>query len=78
MAVNRQAAHRGYDIIGDIHGCANTLIRLLEQMGYRKVNGVYQHHRRQASSLAISSTGGREFAKPCIWFATWWNMARPG
>ncbi|WP_322002819.1 metallophosphoesterase [Marinobacter alexandrii] len=48
MAVNRQAANRGYDIIGDIHGCANTLIRLLEQMGYRKVNGVYQHRRRQA------------------------------
>jgi hypothetical protein len=39
---------RGYDIIGDIHGCASTLSRLLEQMGYRKVNGVYQHSRRQA------------------------------
>lgn len=48
MAVNRRAASRGYDIIGDIHGCANTLIRLLEQMGYRKRNGVYQHDRRQA------------------------------
>ncbi|MDO3722735.1 metallophosphoesterase [Marinobacter sp. chi1] len=48
MAVATQAANRGYDIIGDIHGCAKTLVRLLEQLGYRKVNGVYQHDRRQA------------------------------
>lgn len=39
---------RGYDIIGDIHGCARTLEHLLEQMGYSKRNGVYQHPRRQA------------------------------
>ncbi len=39
---------RGYDIIGDIHGCAHTLELLLEQMGYRKLNGVYRHPRRQA------------------------------
>ena len=48
MAANTQGRSRGYDIIGDIHGCANTLARLLDQMGYRKVNGVYQHPRRQA------------------------------
>ncbi|MDX1633806.1 MAG: metallophosphoesterase [Marinobacter sp.] len=47
MAV-RKSASRGYDIIGDIHGCANTLERLLGQMGYRKINGIYQHPRRQA------------------------------
>ncbi|PAV26505.1 calcineurin-like phosphoesterase family protein [Tamilnaduibacter salinus] len=39
---------RGYDVIGDIHGCANTLRALLEQMGYKRINGVYQHPRRQA------------------------------
>lgn len=39
---------RGYDIIGDIHGCAHTLEHLLEQMGYRKINGIYQHRKRQA------------------------------
>ena len=38
----------GYDLIGDIHGCGNTLIRLLEQMGYSKKNGVYQHAKRKA------------------------------
>ena len=47
MTVHKHA-HRGFDIVGDIHGCANTLARLLEQMGYRKVNGVYEHKRRQA------------------------------
>ncbi len=51
MAVQHSSASRGYDIIGDVHGCAHTLIRLLEQMGYRKINGVYQHDRRQAIFL---------------------------
>jgi len=37
---------QGYDIIGDIHGCALTLERLLEQMGYIKRQGVYEHPSR--------------------------------
>jgi len=48
MAAKKTAANRGYDIIGDIHGCARTLGRLLDQMGYQKTNGIYQHPRRQA------------------------------
>ncbi|PSF04677.1 serine/threonine protein phosphatase [Marinobacter fuscus] len=48
MAAIKTTANRGYDIIGDIHGCAHTLERLLEQMGYRKISGIYQHPRRQA------------------------------
>ncbi len=47
MATSRTAS-RGYDIIGDIHGCARTLEKLLQHMGYSKRNGVYQHPRRQA------------------------------
>lgn len=47
MATIRKA-YRGYDIIGDIHGCARTLEKLLEQMGYSKRNGVYHHPQRQA------------------------------
>lgn len=39
---------QGYDLIGDVHGCAHTLVVLLERMGYKKINGVYQHPRRQA------------------------------
>ena len=42
---------QGYDLIGDIHGCGETLIKLLEQMGYSKKNGVYQHPKRKALFL---------------------------
>jgi hypothetical protein len=41
----------GYDLIGDVHGCAQTLERLLQQMGYSKQRGVYRHPRRQAVFL---------------------------
>ncbi len=41
----------GYDIIGDIHGCASTLRRLLAKMGYQKQQGVYRHKDRQAIFL---------------------------
>ncbi|MCV6589391.1 MAG: metallophosphoesterase [Marinobacterium sp.] len=34
---------QGYDLIGDIHGCASTLKLLLEKLGYRCIDGVYQH-----------------------------------
>lgn len=43
--------HQGYDLIGDIHGCGETLIQLLEQMDYRKINGVYQHKSRKVVFL---------------------------
>lgn len=39
---------QGFDIIGDIHGCAETLQVLLSKLGYTKLNGVYQHPTRQA------------------------------
>lgn len=39
---------KGYDIIGDIHGCGRTLAKLLEVMGYQNRGGVYQHSSRQA------------------------------
>ena len=44
-------AGRGYDLIGDVHGCAHTLERLLEQLGYKRQRGVWQHPRRQALFL---------------------------
>ena len=31
-----------YDIIGDIHGCAQSLKILLQKLGYKSVHGVYQ------------------------------------
>jgi hypothetical protein len=41
---------QGYDVIGDVHGCATQLLELLDAMGYRKdkVTGAYCHASRQA------------------------------
>ena len=41
----------GFDIIGDVHGCARTLEALLERMGYARVGGVWRHPQRQALFL---------------------------
>jgi hypothetical protein len=38
----------GYDVIGDVHGCAATLKRLLQRLGYSRHAGVYRHRRRRA------------------------------
>lgn len=38
----------GYDVIGDVHGCADKLIRLLVAMGYERIDGVWRHRSRQA------------------------------
>ncbi|MFP8965311.1 metallophosphoesterase [Pokkaliibacter sp. CJK22405] len=46
-----QQPSMGYDLIGDIHGCANTLVRLLKKLGYRRKDGVFQHPQRQAVFL---------------------------
>ncbi|MCF6752523.1 MAG: metallophosphoesterase [Pseudomonadaceae bacterium] len=42
---------RGYDLIGDVHGCAHALGRLLDGLGYRLQGGVWRHPRRQAIFL---------------------------
>ncbi|MEK1907581.1 MAG: metallophosphoesterase [Pseudomonas sp.] len=42
---------RGYDLIGDVHGCAHTLQRLLEQLGYHRQAGVWRHPQRQVLFL---------------------------
>ncbi|NRB40563.1 MAG: hypothetical protein HRU20_19190, partial [Pseudomonadales bacterium] len=33
----------GYDIIGDVHGCATSLIILLDKMAYQEGEGVYRY-----------------------------------
>ena len=38
----------GYDIIGDVHGCAGKLEQLLHTMGYAEVDGAWKHPTRQA------------------------------
>ncbi|MBV0932274.1 metallophosphoesterase [Marinobacterium weihaiense] len=42
---------QGYDLIGDIHGCALSLRMLLARLGYRQVNGVYRHPQRKVIFL---------------------------
>jgi hypothetical protein len=39
---------QNYDIIGDVHGYASLLKKLLKTMGYAKTNGVWQHSERTA------------------------------
>lgn len=34
---------QAFDLIGDIHGCGNTLRNLLRQLGYTKQQGVWRH-----------------------------------
>lgn len=34
---------RGFDIIGDIHGCSSELESLLKKLGYEQINNVYCH-----------------------------------
>ena len=33
----------GYDIIGDVHGCADKLTVLLKKLGYAHSDGAYRH-----------------------------------
>lgn len=44
------STYEGYDILGDVHGCADQLEELLAAMDYRRdgTGGAYRHPRRQA------------------------------
>lgn len=42
------ASVQGYDLIGDVHGCALALERLLKTMGYEHRQGCYRHTQRKA------------------------------
>jgi Calcineurin-like phosphoesterase len=37
----------GYDIVGDIHGYADPLYRLLDMLGYVEIEGVFRHPSRK-------------------------------
>jgi len=41
----------GYDLIGDIHGYADPLVRLLDRLGYEQQDGVWRHPTREVIFL---------------------------
>ncbi len=50
--MNQPPSHvTGYDVIGDIHGCADMLRRLLTKLGYDEVDSVFSHPLRKVIFL---------------------------
>jgi len=49
--MNHSRPPAGYDLIGDIHGYADPLVRLLATLGYRERDGVWRHPTREAIFL---------------------------
>ncbi len=52
-----------YDIIGDVHGQASKLKKLLLKMGYTKSNGAYSHPTRKAVFVGDFINRGSEIRK---------------
>ena len=52
-----------YDLIGDIHGHADALVRLLEKLGYAEFDGVYRHPKRRVVFLGDYIDRGPEIAR---------------
>ena len=52
-----------YDIIGDVHGYAAQLKKLLVEMGYQKTNGSYSHPTRKAIFVGDFINRGPEIRK---------------
>src|SRR6478672_5993369 len=38
---------QGYDLVGDIHGHADALHRLLRELNYAEIEGVFRHPEKQ-------------------------------
>jgi Calcineurin-like phosphoesterase len=43
MSDKNPVSAQGYDVIGDIHGHADALRRLLAKMGYAELDGAFRH-----------------------------------
>ena len=52
-----------YDIIGDVHGYASLLKKLLTQLGYHKENGYYSHPNKKAIFVGDFINRGPEVRK---------------
>src|SRR3954464_10624913 len=40
---NKKQEHGPFDIIGDVHGCYDELIELINKLGYQNAEGIFQH-----------------------------------
>ena len=49
--VSDASATQGYDLIGDVHGCAQSLARLLAKLGYEQHEDGYRHPERKVIFL---------------------------
>lgn len=49
-----------YDIIGDVHGQATLLKKLLKQLGYQKTSGFFKHPERKAIFVGDFTNRGSE------------------
>jgi len=67
--------YEGYDLIGDVHGCGQALVRLLEKLGYTKKYGVYQHTKRQVIFVGDIVDRGPRIRDA---LATVYNMVQSG
>jgi diadenosine tetraphosphatase ApaH/serine/threonine PP2A family protein phosphatase len=47
MSISKNMTDHGYDVIGDIHGHADALCRLLIKLGYAELQGVFRHDSRK-------------------------------
>lgn len=45
--------NQGYDIIGDVHGCATQLEALLQKLGYRTVGGSGEHRHPDRTAVFV-------------------------
>lgn len=63
-------AGAGIDIIGDIHGCYDEMIELLEKLGYKKDEDEYYHHPDGRKFLSIGDvmSRGPESLKSMMFF----------
>ncbi|MDX1451807.1 MAG: metallophosphoesterase [Oleiphilaceae bacterium] len=50
-SVKQASDEQSYDLIGDVHGCAQSLVKLLVKLGYELRDGCYRHAQRKVIFL---------------------------
>ena len=77
LAPGRMPEGRRAYVIGDVHGCAHSLERLLDQLGYRQQAGVWRHSRRMALFLGDIIDRGPQIREALHWCTRWSMPVRP-